>query len=167
MTVSSSAMETTLLASPMMAPRGSTSCASVMGGDVHRVIHQCLHPSPNRALAGAGIGRGSVRKPVRGSGSRGQVLVDMLTKTGGRRGQMLAGKLVGASTGRGQPTPLPPVRRSEQKGRHVNTHTNASIPPPFTMHLDWQGPPVTYSKAASRPPQRVTISPNELSMCDV
>ena len=33
------------------------------------------------------------------------------------------------------------------------------------MHLDHQGPPVTYSEAASRPPRRVTISPNELSMC--
>ena len=35
------------------------------------------------------------------------------------------------------------------------------------MHLDHQGPPVTYSEAASRPPWRVTTSPNELVMCDV
>ena len=55
-TISSSTAETTLLASPTMAPRVSTSCANVTGGDVHKVICQCLHSSPNRALAGAGIG---------------------------------------------------------------------------------------------------------------
>ena len=151
-TVSSSAVETTLSASPMMAPRVSTSCANVTGGDVCRVICQCPHSSPNRALAGAGVGRGSARKPVRASGGRGQVLANMLTKTGGRRGQMLAGKFVGASGGRGQSVPSPPVRKPEEKGRHANTHTDASIPPPITMHLARQGPPVTYSKAASRPP---------------
>ena len=39
--------------------------------------------------------------------------------------------------------------------------------PPITMHLDHQGPPVTYSGAASRPPQRATTSPNVLEMCDM
>ena len=92
-TVSSSAVETTLSASPMMAPRLSTSSANVPGGDVHRVICQCPHSFPNRALAGAGVSRGSARRPVRASSSRGQILVEMLTKTGGRRGQIIAGKL--------------------------------------------------------------------------
>ena len=56
----------------------------------------------------------------------------------------------------GESAPLPPVRRPEEKGRHANAHTDASIPLPVTMHLDQQGPPVTYSEAASRPPRRVT-----------
>ena len=103
---------------------------------------------------------------MRASGSRGQVLAKMLIKTGGRRGQILAGKLVGASVGRGQLTPSPPVRRSEERGRHADAHTKASLPPPITMHLDCQGPPVTYSKAASRSPWRVVASPHDLSMCD-
>ena len=164
---SSIPVETTLVASPMMAPRVSTFCANVMGGDVHRVICQCPHSSPNRALAGAGIGRGSARRPMRASGSWGQVLANMLTKTGSGRGQTLAGKLGGTSIGRGQSAPSPPVRRPEQRGRHADAHTEASLPPPITMHLARQVPPVTYSKAAPRPPWRVTISPNELSMCDV
>ena len=113
--------ETTLSASPMMAPRVSTSSANVPGGDVHRVICQCPHSSPNRALAGAGVGRGSAQRLARASSGRGQILVDMLTKTGGRRGQILAGKFVGASSGRGQSAPSPPVRRPEEKGRHANT----------------------------------------------
>ena len=54
-TVSSSAAETTLLALPTMAPRVSISCANVAGRDVHRVIQQSLHSSPNRALAGPGL----------------------------------------------------------------------------------------------------------------
>ena len=57
-TVSSAAAEMTLSASPTMAPRVSTSCANVAGRDVHRVIQQCPHSSPNRALAGARVGRG-------------------------------------------------------------------------------------------------------------
>ena len=150
--VSSSAAETTLLASPMTAPRISTSCSNVTGGDVCWVIQQCLHFSPNRALAGAGVGRGSAKKPMRASGSRGQVLAEMLIKTGGGRGQTLAEKCGGTSIGRGQSAPSPPVRRPEDRGRHANPCTEASIPPPITMHLDHQGPPVTYSEAASRSP---------------
>ena len=147
MTVSSSAAETTLSASPTMAPRVSTSCANVTGGDVHRVIRQCLHSSPNRVLAGARVGRGSAKKLARASSGRGQILAEMLTKTGGGRGQILAGKLAGASVGRGQSAPLPPVRRPEERGRHTDAHTEASLPLPITMHLDCQGPPVTYSEA--------------------
>ena len=166
-TVSSATVETTLLASPMTAPRISTSCGNVTGGDVHRVIQQCPHSSPNRMLAWAGAGRGSARKPVRASGGRGQVLAKMLIKTGGRRGQTLAGKLGETSIGRGQSTPSPPVRRPEQRGRHANACTEASLPPPITMHLDHQGPPVTYSEAASRPPQRMVVSSPDLSMYDM
>ena len=151
-TVSSTTVETTLLASPKMAPRISTSCGNVTQGDICTVIQQHPHPSPNRALAGVGVGRGLTRKPMRLSGSRGQMLVEMLTNKGMDRGQALAGKLGGTSVGRGQSAPSPPVRRPEQKERQVGTHTEASLPPPVTMHLDHQGPPVTYSEAASRLP---------------
>ena len=104
---------------------------------------------------------------MRASGSRGQVLAKMLAKTGGRRGQTLAGKLGGTGIVRGQSAPSPPVRRPEQRGRHADAHTEASLPPPVTMHLDHKGPPVTYSKAASRPPQRMVVSSPDLSMYDV
>ena len=103
---------------------------------------------------------------MRASGGRGQVLAEMLAKTGGRRGQT-TGKLGGTSIGRGQSTPLPPVRRSEDRGRHADTCTEDSLPPPITMHLDCQGPPVTYSEAASRSPQRAVAPPPDLLMCDV
>ena len=90
-----------------------------------------------------------------------------LAKTSGGRGQILAKKLMDASVGRGQSIPSPQVRRPEEGRRHADACTSANLPPPITMHLDHQGPPVTYSKAASRPPQRVTTSPDELEMCDV
>ena len=54
----------------------------------------------------------------------------------GNGGQMLAAKLGETSVGRGQSAPSPPVRRSEQRGRQVDVHTKASLPPPITMHLD-------------------------------
>ena len=125
------------------------------------------HSPPNKTLAGAGVGRGSAGRAVRLSGSRGQKLVKMLTELGGERGQTLAMKLEGTSAGRGQSIPLPPVGRPEQRGRQVNAHTEASLPPPITMHLDHQGPPVTYSEATSRPPQRTVVSPSELPVYDV
>ena len=90
-----------------------------------------------------------------------------LTKTGGGRGQVLVGKLTGAGVGRGQSIPSSQVRRPEEGRRHADAHTGANLPPPITMHLDHQGPPVTYSEVASRPPQRVTTSPDELEMCDM
>ena len=166
-TVSSAAAETTLSASPKMAPRISTSCGNVTQGDTHRVVRQCPHSSPNRMLTGAGVSRGSARKPMRASGSRGQVLVEMLTEKGGNRGQSLAAKLGGTSVGRGQFTPSPPVGRPEQRGRHADTHTKASLPPPVTMHLDCQCPPVTYSEATSRSPQKMVASSSELPMYDM
>ena len=104
---------------------------------------------------------------MRVSGGRGQVLAKMLTEKGSDRGQALAVRLGGTSAGRGQSTPLPPVRRPEQRRRHADAHTEASLPPPITMHLDCQGPPVTYSKATSRSPQRMVASSSELSMYDV
>ena len=63
-TVSSSAAETTLSSSPNMAPRISTSSSNVTGGDVHRVIWQHLPSSPNRTLAGAGVGRSQQGGPL-------------------------------------------------------------------------------------------------------
>ena len=157
-TVSSTTAEITLSALPNTAPRISTSCGNVTGGDVRRVIQQCLHSPPNKTLAGAGVGRGSARRAVRLSGSRGQKLVKMLTELGSERGQTLATKFKGTSAGRGQSIPSPPVGRPEQRGRQVDARTEASLPPPITMHLDHQGPPVTYSEATSRSPQRMVIS---------
>ena len=45
--------------------------------------------------------------------------------------------------------------------------TSAEIPLSITMRLDHQGPPVSYSEAASRPPWRETITKDTLWMCDV
>ena len=104
-TVSSSAAETTLSSSPSMAPRLSTSCSNMTGGDMRRVIWQHLHLPPNRALAGAGVGRGSVRRPTQWTAGRGQVLVNMLADKGGNKGQELAAKLKGNGVGRGQSVP--------------------------------------------------------------
>ena len=106
-------------------------------------------------------------EPVRVGGGRGQVLAKMLAGKGSGRGQTLAVKLVGTRVGRGQSAPSPPVRRPEQRGRHMDTHTEPSLPPPTTMHLDHQGPPVTYSKATSRSPQRAVASSPELPMYDM
>ena len=123
-----------------------------------RVIQQHPQSPLNKTLAGAGVGRGLARKSTRESGGRGQTLVDMLTDKGGDKGQALAAKLEGAGAGRGQSIPSPPVGRPEQRGRQVDTHTEANLPPPITMHLDCQGPSVTNSEAVSRPPHRMVIS---------
>ena len=134
---------------------------------MHKVIWQHLHPQSSRALAGAGVGWGSARRPTKGSAGRGQVLLGMLTDKGRNRGWELAAKLKGNGAGRGQSIPSPQVGRAEQRGRQADTHTEASLPPPITMHLDHQHPAVTYSKAASRPPRRTVISSDKLSECDV
>ena len=131
------------------------------------MIWQYPQSPSSKILAGAGVGRGLAKKPARASGGRGQVLVNMLTNKGGDRGQALAAKLGGTSTGRGQSTPSPPRGRPEQRGRQVDACTKASLPPPVTMHLDHQDPPVTYSEAASRPPRRKVVSPSELAVYDV
>ena len=55
--------------------------------------HHQIDSSPNRALAGAGVGRG-------------QGLAKKLTKAGGGRAQVLARKLMEAGIGRGQSVPL-------------------------------------------------------------
>ena len=78
----------------------------------------------------------------------------------------LAAKLKGTSAGRGQSIPSPPVGRPEQRGRQADTCTKASLPPPITMHLDCQGPAVTYSEAASRLPWRTVVSSSKLAQCD-
>ena len=132
-----------------------------------RVIWQHPHSPSNKTLAGAGVGRGSVRRPTKWTAGRGQVLVDMLADKGGNKGQELAAKLKGNGAGRGQSIPSPPVGRPEQRGRQADTCTKASLPPPITMHLDHQGPAVTYCEAASRLPQRATISPSKLAECDL
>ena len=137
--VPSSAVETTLSASPRLTPRVSTSSANVAGGDVYRVIQQCPLTSPNMALIGAGADWGHV----------------------------LAKKFMKAGVGKGRSIPLSKAMGPEECWRYVDISTSADIPPPITMKLDHQGPPVSYSKAASRPPQRETITQDMLHMCDV
>ena len=134
---------------------------------MRRVIWQHLPSSLNRTLAGAGVGRGSARRPAKRNAGRGQVLADMLTDKGGHKGWKLAAKLEGNGASRGQSVPSPPIGRPQQRGRQADTRTESSLPPPITMHLDCQGPVVTYSEAASRPARRATISPSELAECDV
>ena len=68
---------------------------------MHRVIQQHPPSSPNRTLAGAGVGRGSARRPAKWNAGRGQVLAGMLADRGGDRGQELAAKLEGNGAGRG------------------------------------------------------------------
>ena len=104
---------------------------------------------------------------MRASGSGGQILVEMLTDIGSNRSQALAVKLGETSVGWGQFVPTPPVGRSEQRGSQADARTKASLPPPVTMHLDCQGPPVTSSEAASRLPWRTVVTSSELAMCDV
>ena len=108
-----------------------------------------------------------MRRPAKQTAGRGQMLINMLADQGGNKGQDLAAKLEGNGAGRGQPVPSPSVGRPEQRGRQENTRTKASLPPTITMHLDRQGPAVTYSEAASRLPRRAAISPSELAECNV
>ena len=153
-TVFPSAAETTLSLLPTTAPRISTSSSNVTGGDVHRVIRRDPAPSPNRVLAGSGVGRGAAGRPTKQSISRGQVLAGML-----------ADSVRGA--GGGQSAPLPPVGRSGQGERWTSTRTKSGLPPVVTMQLDHQGPVVTYSEAASRPPRRAEIPSSESMLGDV
>ena len=91
---------------------------------MHRVIQQCPLSSPNTALIGAGVGRG----------------------------QVLAKKLTKAGVGKGWSIPLSKATRPGKHLRHVDASTSAETPLPITMRLDHQGPPVSYSEVASRPP---------------
>ena len=154
-TVSSSAAERTLSPSPNTAPRISTSSSNVTGEDTYRVIWQHSTSSPSRVLAGAVVGRGSTRRPTKQSTGRGQGLASMLVDRGGN------------GAGRGRFIPSPPVGRPEQGRRQGGTHTESSLCPAVMMQLNHQGPAVTYSEAASRPPQRTVVSPSELAQCDV
>ena len=79
------------------------------------------HSPPNRTLAGAGVGRGLAKKPMRMSGSRGQQLVNMLMEIGGNRGQALAAKLRGTSAGRGQSVPLTTSGKGQNRGEDRQT----------------------------------------------
>ena len=140
-TVFPSAADTTLSSSATTAPRISTSSSNIVEGDVCRVIRRDQAPSPNKVLAGSGVGRGTAMKPVRQSTGRGQGLAAMLADSARR-------------VGRGRSTPSPPVGRSGQGERQTNTHTETGPSPAVMMHLDRQGPAVTYSEATSRPPRR-------------
>ena len=94
------------------------------------------------------------RRPAKQSTGRGQGLAGMLADGAGR-------------VGRGQSAPLPPVGRSGQGERQTSTRTETGLPPVATMQLDHQGPAVTYSEAASRPPQRAETPSSESTLGDV
>ena len=111
-------------------------------------------PSPNRVLAGSGVGRGAVRRPTKQSTGRGQGLAGMVAESARR-------------AGRGQSAPSPPVGRSGQGERWTSTRTETGLSPAVTMQLDRQGPVVTYSEATSRPPRRAEIPSSELMSGDV
>ena len=153
-TVFLSAADTTLSSSATTAPRISTSSSNVVEGDTCRVIRQDQAPSPNRVLAGSGVGRGTARRPVKQSTGRGQGLAGMLVDRAGR-------------VGRGQSAPLPPIGSSGQGERQTSTRTETGLPPAVTMQLDGQGPAVTYSEATSRPPQRAEAPSSESTSGDV
>ena len=76
---------------------------------------------------------------------------------------MIAKKVVkiGIGKGRSVPPSNAPKETREQKGdrRYVEVGTSVDVPPPITMKLDPQGPPVSYAEAASRPPQTGRLSP--------
>ena len=148
-TVFPSTAETTLSSSPTTAPRVSTSSSNVIGGDVCRVIQRDPAPSPNQVLAGSGVGRGAARRPAKQSTGRGQGLASVVAESARR-------------AGRGQSAPSPPVGRSGQGERWTSTHTETGLSPAVTMQLECQGPVITYSEAASRPPQRAGIPSSEL-----
>ena len=153
-TVFPSAAETSLSSLPTTAPRISTSSSNVTGGDVHRVIRWDPASSPNRVLAGSGVGRGAAGRPAKQSTGRGQGLAGMLVDSA--RG-----------AGRGQSAPLPPIGRSGQGERWTNTRTKSGPPPVVMMQLDHQGPVVTYLDATSRPPQRAGIPSSKLMSGDM
>ena len=85
------------------------------------------------------------------------------------RGQGLAGMVAESArrAGRGQSAPLPPVGRSGQGEGQTSTRTETGLPPVVTMQLDHQGPAVTYSEAASRPPQRAETPSSESMLGNV
>ena len=118
------------------------------------MIRRDRAPSSNRVLAGSGVGRGTAKRPAKQSTGRGQGLVGMLADSIGR-------------VGRGQSIPSPPVGRSGQSEERTNTRTKTGPSPAVTMHLDRQGPAVTYSEAASRPPQRTEAPSSEPTPGDV
>ena len=153
-TVFPSAADTTLSSSATTAPRISTSSSNVVEGDIRRVIRRDQAPSPNKVLAGSGVGRGTARRPMRQSTGRGQGLAGMLADSAGR-------------VGRGRSAPSPPIGRSGQGERRTSTRTETGLSPVVTMHLDHQGPAVTYLEAASRPPRRTEAPSSESTLGDV
>ena len=68
------------------------------------------------------------------------------------QGKVIAKKLMKAGMGKGQSIPLSKAMGPEEHRRYVDVRTSADMPLSITMKLDCQGLPVSYSKAASRPP---------------
>ena len=80
---------------------------------------------------------------------------------------MIAKKLMKTGVGKGQSIPSAKAMGQEEHKRYMDAGTSPDMPPPITMKLDHQGPPVSYSEAASRPPQKETVTKDTAHMCDV
>ena len=119
---------------------------------MHRVIRQSPASSPNRVLARIGVGRGSVRKPTKRK------------HWVGAKGWLACSRASASGAGRGRSIPSPPVGRSEQGERTGKQLYRAqSFSQLSRCNWDRQGPAVTYSEAASRPPQRKVIPSPEFT----
>ena len=88
------------------------------------------------------------------STDRGQGLASMLADNAGR-------------VGRGQSAPSPLVGRSGQGKRWTSTRAGTRLSPAVMMQLDHQGPAITYSEAASRPPWRTKAPSSKSTSGDV
>ena len=80
---------------------------------------------------------------------------------------MIAKKLMKVGIGKGWSVPSSRAMGPEEHRRYVDVGTSADMPLPIMMKLDCQGPPVSYSEAASRPPQRETVTKDTALMCNV
>ena len=69
--------------------------------------------------------------------------------------------------GKGRSVPSAKAMGPGECKRYMDAGTSVNMPPPITMKLDHQGPPVSYSEAASRPPQKETVTKETAHMCDV
>ena len=49
----------------------------------------------------------------------------------------------------------------------MNVASSVDVSLPVMIHLDLQGPPVSYAQAASQPLQKEDVTPEMLQMCDI
>ena len=83
------------------------------------------------------------------------------------RGKVIAKKLVKAGVGKGWSVLSSKAMGPEEHRRYMDIRTSVDMPQPITMKLDHQVPSVSYSEAASRPPQMQTVTKDTACMCNV